>query len=86
MARIHILSATRFAKAGVSRDTGEDSLLCRRRSPGQVAGHLAHTGRFSISHETIYRHVWRDKRAGGLLYTHLRGARWRRMNEEMQIE
>jgi transposase, IS30 family len=55
-----------------------DELLCRQWSPEQVAGHLARTGRLSISHETIYRHVWRDKKAGGTLHTHLRGARKRR--------
>lgn len=55
-----------------------DGLLCRQWSPEQVAGHLARSGLLSISHETIYRHVWRDKKAGGLLYTHLRGARKRR--------
>jgi len=26
----------------------------------------------AVSHETIYRHVWDDKQAGGTLYTHLR--------------
>lgn len=55
-----------------------DDLLRRQWSPEQVAGHLLKTGILSISHETIYRHVWRDKREGGLLYTHLRGARKRR--------
>ena len=55
-----------------------EELLCRQWSPEQVAGHLRRTGQLSISHETIYRHVWRDKRAGGTLYTHLRGARKRR--------
>ena len=55
-----------------------ETLLCRQWSPEQVAGHLRRTGQLSISHETIYRHVWRDKAAGGLLYTHLRGARKRR--------
>src|SRR5829696_7619594 len=55
-----------------------DGLLCRQWSPEQVAGHLRRTGQLLISHETIYRHVWRDKKAGGLLYTHLRGARKRR--------
>jgi IS30 family transposase len=55
-----------------------DRLLRRQWSPEQVAGHLARSGRFAISHETIYRHVWRDKRAGGLLSTHLCGARKRR--------
>lgn len=55
-----------------------DDLLCRQWSPEQVSGHLARSGQLSISHETIYRHVWRDKRGGGTLYTHLRGARKRR--------
>jgi IS30 family transposase len=55
-----------------------NELLCRQWSPEQVAGHLARLGHLSISHETIYRHVWRDKREGGLLYTHLRGARKQR--------
>jgi IS30 family transposase len=55
-----------------------DELLCRQWSPEQVAGHLRRLGQLSISHETIYRHVWRDKQQGGLLYTHLRGARKRR--------
>ncbi len=51
-----------------------DELLCRQWSPEQVSGHLRRTTQLAISHETIYRHIWRDKRAGGLLYTHLRGA------------
>ena len=55
-----------------------EELLCRQWSPEQVCGHLARSGQLSISHETIYRHIWRDKRAGGLLYTHLRGARKQR--------
>jgi IS30 family transposase len=55
-----------------------DELLRRQWSPEQVAGHLRRQGRLSISHETIYRHVWRDKKEGGTLHTHLRGARKRR--------
>jgi transposase, IS30 family len=55
-----------------------EGLLRRQWSPEQVAGHLRRTGQLAISHETIYRHVWRDKKRGGLLYTHLRGARKRR--------
>jgi IS30 family transposase len=55
-----------------------DGLLCRQWSPEQVAGYLRRAGQLSVSHETIYRHVWRDKREGGTLYTHLRGARKRR--------
>jgi IS30 family transposase len=55
-----------------------NTLLCRQWSPEQVAGHLRRLGQLIISHETIYRHIWRDKRDGGLLHTHLRGARKRR--------
>lgn len=55
-----------------------NELLCRQWSPEQVAGHLGRVGSLAISHETIYRHIWRDKKAGGLLHTHLRGARKRR--------
>lgn len=32
----------------------------------------------SISHETIYRHVWADRHQGGTLYTYLRGAQKQR--------
>src|ERR671914_853665 len=55
-----------------------DELLCRQWSPEQVAGYLRREGRLLISHETIYRHVWRDKKGGGTLHTHLRGSRKRR--------
>jgi IS30 family transposase len=55
-----------------------EELLCRQWSPEQIAGRLRRAGLLLISHETIYRHVWRDKREGGVLYTHLRGARKRR--------
>lgn len=46
-------------------------------SPEQVAGRLKRDGHLAISHETIYRYIWADKRAGGQLYRHLRGARKR---------
>src|SRR5688500_7281604 len=55
-----------------------DGLLRRQWSPEQVSGYLRRQGQLSISHETIYRHVWRDKKRGGTLHTHLRGARKRR--------
>ena len=43
-------------------------------SPEQISGRLKKSGELRISHETIYTYVWRDKRAGGLLHRHLRGA------------
>jgi IS30 family transposase len=41
-------------------------------SPEQIAGRLERTGELRISHETIYRYVWRDKKQGGELYKLLR--------------
>jgi transposase, IS30 family len=52
-----------------------EQLLNQQWSPEQISGHLRRTGRLRISHETIYRHVWHDRRYGGDLYRHLRGAR-----------
>jgi IS30 family transposase len=43
-------------------------------SPEQIAGRLRADQEFAISHETIYRYLWADKRQGGQLYRHLRGA------------
>lgn len=51
-----------------------DELLRRDLSPEQVAGYLKRSDELSISHETIYAHVWRDKRNSGDLHLHLRGA------------
>lgn len=40
-------------------------------SPEQISGRFKLEGAF-ISHESIYRHIWGDKRKGGQLYKHLR--------------
>ena len=53
-------------------------LLREDWSPGQVADWLRRHQRLAISHETIYRYIWAEKRAGGTLYQHLRGARKQR--------
>jgi IS30 family transposase len=42
-------------------------------SPEQIAGRFRGDHCLRISHETIYRHIWADKRAGGILHTYLRG-------------
>ena len=44
-------------------------------SPQQIAEALRVEGRLQISHETIYRFVWRNYRLGGELHRCLRGAR-----------
>ena len=43
-------------------------------SPEQIAGRLSKDGVLSISHESIYRYVWLDKRRGGSRYKLLRQA------------
>ena len=53
-------------------------LLACKWSPEQIAGYLRRRRLLRISHETIYRYIWADKRAGGTLYTHLRGAQKQR--------
>jgi IS30 family transposase len=50
------------------------ALLREDWSPEQVAGWLRRRGELAISHETIYRYIWADKRRGGTLHQHLRGA------------
>ena len=48
--------------------------LAWKWSPEQIAAVLRRTGQLAISHETIYRYIWADKRRGGQLHTQLRGA------------
>jgi IS30 family transposase len=48
-----------------------EKYLRERWSPEQIAGVLAANG-IPISYESIYVHVWRNKKAGGDLYTRLR--------------
>ncbi len=55
-----------------------EQLLALQWSPEQVAGWLKRHGMLSISHETIYLHIWRDKACGGELWMHLRQATKRR--------
>jgi len=48
--------------------------LKRKWSPEQIADCLRRIHQLPMSHETIYRHIWADKRRGGVLHTYLRGA------------
>lgn len=50
-----------------------DSYLRERLSPQQVAGRLKLEGAFDISQETIYQHIYADKRSGSALVECLRG-------------
>ncbi len=49
-----------------------EGLLKKDFSPEQISGHLRRFGALEISHETIYKHVWKDKGDGGDLYLSLR--------------
>jgi transposase, IS30 family len=49
-----------------------EELVQEQWSPEQVAGRLKEQGVFGISHETIYRRIRRDRRAGGTLWKQLR--------------
>jgi IS30 family transposase len=51
-----------------------EELLRKKWSPEQISGRLRREGGLRISHETIYRHVWRDKWEGGDLFRSLRQA------------
>jgi len=49
-----------------------ESHLQQKWSPEQISAVLRRDGRCRVSHETIYRHILRDKKAGGSLYKHTR--------------
>ena len=47
-------------------------------SPEQAVGRLNIEGSPVMSHETVYKWIWMDKKAGGDIWQHLRGARKQR--------
>jgi len=49
-----------------------ESKLTRKWSPEQVSGWLMEDQSIDISYETIYQHIWSDKKSGGHLFQHLR--------------
>lgn len=52
--------------------------LAEQWSPEQIAGFLKANRQPTISHETLYRHIYADKQAGGSLWRHLRCQKQRR--------
>ena len=52
--------------------------LRKKWSPEQIVGYLKRHHLPCFSHETIYRYIWQNKKNGGILWTHLRGANKRR--------
>jgi len=49
-----------------------EKLLALEWSPEQISMRFKVEGLRSVSHETIYRHIYQNKQEGGMLYTHLR--------------
>lgn len=49
-----------------------EQLIQADLSPEQISGTLQRHGVLRVSHETVYKHIWHDKRCGGTLYRHLR--------------
>lgn len=49
-----------------------EHLLREDYSPEQIVGVLLKQNKEVVSIERIYQHIWRDKKASGMLYTHLR--------------
>jgi IS30 family transposase len=49
-----------------------DSKIREEWSPEQISGWLREARNILVSHETIYQHIWSDKRSDGQLFQHLR--------------
>jgi IS30 family transposase len=60
---------------GATEFAAIEPLLRQRFSPEQIVGRRQLEGHSVMSHETIYRWIWQDKRCGGSLWQNLRGAR-----------
>ena len=59
-------------------DLIDEKLRAEQWSPEEISRRLTLEGHPTVSHETIYLHVWRDKHSGGDLYKHLRQQKKRR--------
>lgn len=55
-----------------------EAKLAETWSPEQISGHFKANGQPTVSHETIYQHIYADKRAGGSLHRTLRCQKARR--------
>ncbi|MGH9821306.1 MAG: IS30 family transposase [Pyrinomonadaceae bacterium] len=62
-------------RIGEATWTMVEGLLRQQWSPEQISERLKLEGLPSLSHETIYLHIYRDKEEGGVLYTNLRRRR-----------
>lgn len=63
---------SKVEKLDASQWAAVEELLREECSPDQAAQRLAAQGDFEVSHETVYKHVRRDKAEGGVLWKHMR--------------
>ena len=66
------LNSPRNRRFGESSWSLVEMLLKEKHSPEQIAGRLRADRILDISHETIYVHIWREKKRGGQLWRNLR--------------
>jgi IS30 family transposase len=71
-ARARLRKSRRVERFSVQDYAVVRRLIRRDWSPDQISRVLAQRGELSISIETIYKHLRRDKADGGTLYRHLR--------------
>jgi IS30 family transposase len=50
----------------------DDAIIAEQWSPEQISGRFALESGEKVSHESIYQHIWRDKKSGGKLFKNLR--------------
>ena len=55
-----------------------ETMLRQEHSPEQVSGRLRRCTGEKVSHETLYQHIYADKKPGGNLHQHLRYQKKRR--------
>ena len=67
-ARARLRRCRRVPRFSAQDMTRIDRLVRRKWSPDQIAGFFKKKRLLSISHETIYRRIRREKRAGGALW------------------
>jgi len=71
--------AKKLTKLDIAMCSFIDGLLKQYVSPEQILGRLKLELGLEISHETIYKYIWEDKKTGGKIHKHLRnkGKRYR---------
>jgi IS30 family transposase len=73
LARHRIISRAHRKRISMETWQAVCQQLDARLSPEQISGRGARLGLAPVSHESIYRYIWADKRKGGELWRCLRG-------------